>query len=90
MIGAPLNIACSDDSLDEEVDNMVSNKGKSLRKLMATRGKGQSSKVSAKSQTSVLPLATPHIPVDLGLKANPDLQKKRPVESLEDGEVGAR
>ena len=42
----------------------------------------------AKSQTSVLPLAAPQIPADLGLKVNPDLKKKRPVESLEDGEVG--
>ena len=36
VIGAPpLVIACSDDSSDEEVDNMASNKGKSLRELMA-------------------------------------------------------
>ena len=41
VIGAPPHvIACSDDSSDEEVDNMASNKGKSLRELMATRGKG--------------------------------------------------
>ena len=41
VIGAPpFVIACSDDSSDEEVDNMASNKGKSLRELMATRGKG--------------------------------------------------
>ena len=44
----------------------------------------------AKSQTSVLPLAAPQIPADLGLKVNPDLKKKRPVESLEKGEVGPR
>ena len=31
----PLVIACSDDSFDEEVDNMASNKGKSLHELMA-------------------------------------------------------
>ena len=36
----PLVIACSDDSSDEEVDNMASNKGKSLRELMASQGKG--------------------------------------------------
>jgi len=89
VIGAPLNFACLDDSLDEEVDNMASNKGKSLRELMVARGKGQSSKVSAKSQIFVLPPAAPQIPADLGLKANPDLKKKRPVESLEEGEVGA-
>ena len=36
----PFVIACLDDSSDEKVDNMASNKGKSLRELMATRGKG--------------------------------------------------
>ncbi|XP_050241142.1 uncharacterized protein LOC126690045 [Quercus robur] len=87
VIGAPLVIACSDDSLDEEVDNMASNKGKSLRELMASQGKGQSSKVPTKSQTSVLPPAAPQIPADLGLKVNPNLKKKRPVESLEEGEI---
>ena len=30
MVGVPLVIACSDDSLDKEIDNMASNKGKSL------------------------------------------------------------
>ena len=49
VIGAPLIIACSDDSTDEEADNMASNKGKSLRKLMAAQGKEQSSKAFAKS-----------------------------------------
>ena len=44
----------------------------------------------AKSQTSVLPPAALQILVDLGLKVNPNLKKKRPVESLEDGEVGLR
>ena len=34
VAGAPVIINCSD--LDEEVDNMASGKGKSLRELMAT------------------------------------------------------
>ena len=41
VVGAPIIIACSDDSSDEEVDNMAG-KGKTLRELMASRGKGQS------------------------------------------------
>jgi len=90
VVGIPLVIACSDDSSDEEVDNMASNKGKSLRELMASRGKGQSSKVPSKSQTPILPPVTPQLPTDLGLKVNPDLKKKRPIESLEEGEVGPR
>ena len=86
----PLIIACPDDSFDEEVDDMASNKGnKSLRELMAARGKGQTSKAPTKSQTPFnLPHAPLQVPADLGLKVNPDLKKKRLVESLEDGEVG--
>ena len=90
---SPLVIACPDDSSDEEVDNMASNKGnKSLRELMAARGKGSASKVPNKSQapSNVHP-TPPQVPVDLGLKVNPDLKKKkRPIESLEEGEVGSR
>ena len=91
MVGVPpIVIACSDGSFDEEVNNMGS-KGKSLRELMAARGKGQTSKAPTKSQThSDLPPAPPQIPANLDLKANPDLKKKRPVESLEEGEVGPR
>ncbi|XP_050278188.1 uncharacterized protein LOC126719704 [Quercus robur] len=57
---------------------------------MAARGKGQSLKAPAKSQTSSLPPVAPQVPADLGLKANLDLKKKRPIESLEEGEVGPR
>ena len=70
---------------------MASNKGKGLWELMAVWGKGQTSKAPTKSQIpSDLPPAIPHIPADLGLKVNPDLKKKRPVESLKQGEVGLR
>ena len=66
---------------------MASGKGKSLRELMATRGKGQSSKASAQSQTPVLPPVAPQLPSDLDLKVNLDLKKKRPVDTPEEGEV---
>ena len=69
---------------------MAFGKGKSLRELMASRGKGQSSKAPFKSQTSILPPVAPQPPSDPGLKVNPDLKKKRPVEILEEGEVGPR
>ena len=49
VVGAPIIITCSDDSSDEEVGDMAG-KGKSLRELMSSRGKGQSSKAPAKSQ----------------------------------------
>ena len=66
---------------------MVLNKGnKSLRDLLAARGKESTSKTTPTSQVaSPFP---PQIPLNLGLKANPDLKKKRLVDTLEEGEVG--
>ena len=90
VVGVLIVIACSDDSSDEEVDNMASGKGKSLRELMASRGKGQSSKAASQSQTPVLPPVAPQLLSDPDLKVNSDLKKKRPVETLEEGEVGPR
>lgn len=90
VVGVPFVIACLDDSSDKEVDNMASSKGKSLRELMASRGKRQSSKVPSKSQTPILPPIAPQLPTDLGLKVNPDLKKKRSIESFKEGEVGPR
>ena len=71
---------------------MALNKGnKSLRELMATRGKGSTSKAPSKSQAPFnLPPSPPQVPTDLGLKPNPDLKKKRTAKSLEEGEVGPR
>ena len=89
VVSVPIVIACSDDSLEEEVDNMASSKGKSLRELIATRGKGQSSKAPPQSQTTV-PLVTPQLQSDLSLKVNPDLKKKRPIETSEEGKVVPR
>lgn len=47
VVSAPIIIACSEDSSDDEIDSMASNKGKSFSELMASRGKGQSSKAPA-------------------------------------------
>ena len=85
-VGTPIIIACSDDSSDEEIDNMAG-KGKTLRELMASRGKGQSLKEPAQSQTQALPPIAPQVPSDIGLKVNTDLKKKRPVDTPEKGEV---
>ena len=77
------------DNSDEEEDSMALNKGnRSLKDLMAARGKESTSKTAPTSQ--VAPPPPPQIPLDLGLKANPDLKKKRPVDMLEEGEVGPR
>ena len=55
---------------------------------MANRNKGQISKEAPKAQvTPNLPLPPPSLPVDLRLKAIPDLRKKRPTKDLEEGEV---
>ena len=71
---------------------MALNKGnKSLRELMATKGKESTSKAAPKSQVlSNLPPSPPQVPTDLGLKPNPDLKKKRPAKTLKEGEVGPR
>ena len=83
-----LVIAYPNNSSDEEEDSMALNKGnKSLRELMATRGKESTSKIAPKSK---VPPSPPQIPTDLGLKPNPDLKKKRPLATLEEGEVGLR
>ena len=67
---------------------MALNKGKkSLRDLMAARGKESTSKTTLMSQVAPPP---PQITIDLDLKPNPNLKKKRPVETLEEGEVGLR
>ena len=75
------------DDLDEEEDSMTLNKGnRSLRGLLAIRGKESTSKTAHTSQVAHPP--PPQIPLDLSLKANPDLKKKRPVVTLEEGKVG--
>ena len=81
-----LILACPNCS-DEEEDSMVLNKGnRSLRDLMADRDKESTSKTTLTSQ--VVPPPSPQISLDLGLKANPDLKKKRPIDMLEEVEVG--
>ena len=93
-VGTPLVIACSEDSSDEKTDPMAG-KGKTLRELMSSRGKGQSpksqsSKGPTQSQAQTLPPMVPQVPSDPGLKVNPDLKKKRPVDTPEEGEVVPR
>ena len=83
VAGGPIIITCSDDSSDGEVGDM----GKSLRELMSSRGKGQSSKAPAKAQTQDPPPIAPQVPSDPGLKVNPDLKKKRQADIPKEGEV---
>ena len=72
---------------------MALNKGnKSLRELIASRGKVSTSQEAAKFQvsTDLPPLPPLQILTDLELKPIPDLKKKRPLEALEEGKVGPR
>lgn len=86
VVAGPIIITCSEDSSDEEGGDM----GKSLRELMSSRGKGQSSKAPAKAQTQDPPPIAPQVPTNPGLKAIPDLKKKRQADMLEEGELVTR
>ena len=76
-------------SSDEE-EAMASKTGPSLKELMRNRNKAPSPKDKNKSKpsTNPPPPAPPQIPSDLGLKPNPDLRKKRQIETAEEGELG--
>ena len=60
----------------------------SLKGLLPNRNKGLTSKEVPKTQIPPkLPTPSPSPPADLGLHANPNLKKKRPMQDLEEGEV---
>ena len=69
---------------------MAPKTGPSLKELMKNRNKAPSPKDKNKSKPPVnLPPPLPsQIPADLGLKPNPDLRKKRQIETTEEGELG--
>ena len=66
---------------------MAPKTGPSLKEFMRNRNKAPSPKDKNKSKppTNSPP---PQIPADLGLKPNPNLRKKRQVETAEEGELG--
>ena len=62
--------------------------GPSLKELMKNRNKAPSPKDKNKSKPPANPLPPPpQISADLGLKPNPDLRKKRPINTVEEGEL---
>ena len=68
---------------------MAPKTGPSLRELMKSRNKAPSSKDKNKSKPPTNPHPPlPQIPADLGLKPNPDLRKKRPMDTVEEWELG--
>ena len=76
------------DTSDEE-EEMTPKTGPSLKELMRNRNKAPSSQEKNKSKHPANPPPPPpQVPADLGLKPNPDLRRKKPVESAEEGELG--
>ena len=68
---------------------MAPKTGPSLKELMRNRNKTPSPQEKNKSkQPANPPPPPPQVPADLGLKPNPDLRRKMPVESAEEGELG--
>ena len=68
---------------------MAPRTGPSLKEMMRNRNKAPSPQEKNKSKQPANPLPPPpQVPADLGLKPNPDLRRKRPVESDEEGELG--
>ena len=76
------------DTLDEE-EAMAPKTGPSLKELMKNRNKVSSLQDKNKSKPPANPPPLPpQILTDLGLKPNPDLRRKRPVDTVEEGELG--
>ena len=76
------------DTSDEE-ETMAPKTGRSLKELMKNRNKAPSPQDKNKSKPPANPPPPPpQIPADLGLKPNPDLRRKRPMDAVEEGELG--
>ena len=75
-------------SSDEE-ETMAPKTGPSLKELMKNRNKAPSPQDKNQSKPPANPPPPPpQILADLGLKTNPDLRRKRPVDTVEEGELG--
>ena len=81
-----LIVARIDTSQEIEEEGMDLKQRSGLKGLMANRNKGQSSKDAPKVQVPTS-LPPPPPPTNLGLQANPNLRRKRPVDDLKEGEV---
>ena len=76
------------DTSDEE-EEMAPKNGLSLKELMRNRNKAPSPQEKNKSKHPANPPPPPpQVPADLGLKPTPNLSRKWPVESAEEGELG--
>ena len=81
-------VTCIADTSDEK-EEIAPKTGPSLKELMRNRNKAPSPQEKNKSkQLANPPPLPPQVPADLGLKPNPDLRRKRPIESAKEGELG--
>ena len=77
------------DSLDNKEEEMAPMTSPSLRELMKGRNKAPSPQETSKYKPLVNPPPPlPQLPIDLGLKPNPELRRKKHPEAPKDGEVG--
>ena len=73
------------DTSNEE-EEMAPKTGPNLKELMRNRNKAPSPQDKNKSKHPANPPPpSPQVPADFGLKLNPDLRRKRPVDSAEEG-----
>ena len=85
---APIVTYIGDTSDEEEA--MAPKTGPSLKELMKNRNKAPSPQDKNKSKPPINPPPPPppQLPVDLGLKPNLDLRRKRHPKAIEEGELG--
>ena len=83
-----LIVAWIDTSQEIEEEGMDLKLRSGLKGLMSNRNKGQSSKDVPKVQAPASLSSPPPPPTNPGLQANPILRRKRPIDELEEGEVG--
>ena len=77
------------DSSDNKGEEMAPKTGPSLRELMKGRNKAPSPQEKSKSKPPVNPPPPPpQLPIDLKLKPNLDLRRKRYIKAPEEGEMG--
>ena len=68
---------------------MAPKTGPNLKELMKNRNKAPSPQDENKSKLPANPPPPPlQILADLGLKPNPDLRRKRPLDTVKEGELG--
>ena len=82
-----LIVAQIDTSQEIEEEGLDLKQRSGLKGLMANRNKGKSFRDVPKTQVPASLPSSPSPPIDLGLQANPNLRRKRPVDDLEEGEV---